>query len=627
MKKISTNARRGLALIALLTAGSLAAQAQNVGIGTTAPDVSAALDIVSGSKGVLLPRVASTSGVPTPATGLIVYQTGGTPGYYYNSGTPGAPVWQQFATATGAAVTASNGLTRTGSNIALGGTLTGATTIAQAGNNFSLTGGGNVGIGTATPSQRLDVTGGGLRVGANGPFTSVTALDQGVHLQWNRSGFEGETWLINHLGLGTANAGIRFAGITTANGTVPTEWARFLNNGYFGLGTTAPSTLLDLGSSYGLTPSDPVTKKLALYNDSGFNFYGLGVSASQLNIFASAGPTGAPVMVLNANGNVGIGLGNALPAVKLDVNGGVNIQGANTLEFGAGVAGKEVNAGKIGYQALNVGALDISGAGTTTANRRIRFYNEGGASFTGKVGLGTATPNNLLDLGDSYGLTPSDPVAKKLAVYQESGNNNFYGLGVSASQLNIFASAGPTGAPVMVLNANGNVGIGLGNAVPAFKLDVAGDINATGQVRASGVVLTSDARFKQQVRPLGGALAAVQALRGVRYTWNALGIKHGGQAGAEQVGVLAQELEKVLPELVSTGPDGYKAVNYAQLTPVLIEAIKEQQQQIDALKAQNAALQGRTAQADADHASLQTLQAQMARLLDETAPAGAQARK
>ena len=76
-----------------------------------------------------------------------------------------------------------------------------------------------------------------------------------------------------------------------------------------------------------------------------------------------------------------------------------------------------------------------------------------------------------------------------------------------------------------------------------------------------------------------------------------------------------------------TGTDGYKAVNYAQLTPVLIEAIKEQQQQIEVLKAQNAALQGRTAQTEADHASLQTLQAQMARLLGETTPANVQALK
>ena len=68
--------------------------------------------------------------------------------------------------------------------------------------------------------------------------------------------------------------------------------------------------------------------------------------------------------------------------------------------------------------------------------------------------------------------------------------------------------------------------------------------------------------------------------------------------------MLAQELEQVLPELVNTGTDGFKAVNYAQLTPVLIEAIKEQQQ-IGALKAQVAAQAG-------DHAALETLKARAA---------------
>ena len=48
--------------------------------------------------------------------------------------------------------------------------------------------------------------------------------------------------------------------------------------------------------------------------------------------------------------------------------------------------------------------------------------------------------------------------------------------------------------------------------------------------------------------------------------------------------MIAQDLEKILPELVFTGPDGYKSVSYEKLTPVLIEAIKEQQKQIETLK-------------------------------------------
>jgi hypothetical protein len=114
---------------------------------------------------------------------------------------------------------------------------------------------------------------------------------------------------------------------------------------------------------------------------------------------------------------------------------------------------------------------------------------------------------------------------------------------------------------------------------------VDGGITANGQVRATSYANLSDARFKANVRPLTSALAGVLALRGVRYEWNALGVQCGGTAGAPQVGVLAQEVEAIYPELVSTDAQGYKAVNYAQLTPVLLEAIKELKAENDALKA------------------------------------------
>jgi hypothetical protein len=72
--------------------------AQGVTIGANrAPDASATLDIVSTSKGVLLPRVADATALATPATGLLVFQTEGTPGFYYNAGTPALPSWQRLA--------------------------------------------------------------------------------------------------------------------------------------------------------------------------------------------------------------------------------------------------------------------------------------------------------------------------------------------------------------------------------------------------------------------------------------------------------------------------------------------------------------------------------------------------
>ena len=156
--------------------------------------------------------------------------------------------------------------------------------------------------------------------------------------------------------------------------------------------------------------------------------------------------------------------------------------------------------------------------------------------------------------------------------------------------------------------ATGNVGINTLNA--GYTLDVAGTIRGNN-------VSPSDVRFKQNVRPLTGALAAVLALRGVRYQWNALGVQHGGRAGTEQVGVLAQEIEKIYPELVSTDAQGYKAVNYAQLTPVLLEALKELHAQLSTQTQR--ADQAQAAQ-QADHAALQTLQQQLARLEGVLAP-------
>ncbi len=137
-------------LLFLLTARPAAEAQTGVTIGAgTAPDVSAALDIISTGKGVLLPRVALATAIATPATGLIVFQTTAPAGYYYNAGTAASPNWQQVATAAGAAITASNGLTKTGADVALGGTLTTPTTLTTTGANpLTLTGEGALNLGT-----------------------------------------------------------------------------------------------------------------------------------------------------------------------------------------------------------------------------------------------------------------------------------------------------------------------------------------------------------------------------------------------------------------------------------------------------------------------------------------------
>ena len=95
----------------------------------------------------------------------------------------------------------------------------------------------------------------------------------------------------------------------------------------------------------------------------------------------------------------------------------------------------------------------------------------------------------------------------------------------------------------------------------------------------------SDLRSKTDITTLASPLACIARLRGVRYRW-----KDGPADAAPVVGLIAQEVEAVLPEAVTEGPDGLKGVNYAVLVAPLIEAVKQQQAQIAALAAQLAAL-------------------------------------
>lgn len=101
---------------------------------------------------------------------------------------------------------------------------------------------------------------------------------------------------------------------------------------------------------------------------------------------------------------------------------------------------------------------------------------------------------------------------------------------------------------------------------------------STAELSATNFNSTSDASLKHNVETIKGALDTVRSLRGVRFNWNSTGF-----AG---VGVIAQEIERYVPEVVVTSEDGGKTVQYGNIVGVLIEAIKEQQQQIEALRIQ-----------------------------------------
>ena len=112
-----------------------------------------------------------------------------------------------------------------------------------------------------------------------------------------------------------------------------------------------------------------------------------------------------------------------------------------------------------------------------------------------------------------------------------------------------------------------------------------------GSVNAScGVLVCSDARYKQQITPLTNSLAKLTKLQGVNYYFKTEEFKDRNFNTNLQIGVIAQDAEKILPEVVSTDAAGYKSVDYSKFTPLLIEAIKEQQAQIELLRKEIEAL-------------------------------------
>jgi hypothetical protein len=113
-----------------------------------------------------------------------------------------------------------------------------------------------------------------------------------------------------------------------------------------------------------------------------------------------------------------------------------------------------------------------------------------------------------------------------------------------------------------------------------------GAIYATGDITA---FYSSDIRLKKDIEPISEPIKKLMEISGVTYKWNEEYLKDKDVDGyfvrETEVGVIAQEVEKVLPEVVATRENGYKAVRYEKLVALLIEAVKDQQKQIDELKA------------------------------------------
>lgn len=147
------------------------------------------------------------------------------------------------------------------------------------------------------------------------------------------------------------------------------------------------------------------------------------------------------------------------------------------------------------------------------------------------------------------------------------------------SQLTLLGAGAAGDAPVitMVAGADG-AKVGIGIDAPGDELYVVGDITATGAITE-----LSSRKYKTNINQMSDALEKVRDLRGVNFEWRAEDYPEMNFPESKQVGLIAEEVERVVPQLVHSDNTGELSVDYSKLTAVLVEAIKEQQRQIEVL--------------------------------------------
>jgi hypothetical protein len=226
------------------------------------------------------------------------------------------------------------------------------------------------------------------------------------------------------------------------------------------------------------------------------------------------------------------------------------------------------------------------GIGTTNPQSSLHVsadqltYTNSGVVFTG----GTTNNNahsgiSLMSYGDALGGHIGSNFLMDPSVAQSNTNRSSAYIQFSNTTTSTLGSAIIFGAvykgtttKVERFRIDNNGDVGIMDSTPSYRLDVNGTIRATGDV-----IAYSDARVKENVKTIDNALDKIIKLRGVSY--NKIG------ETKEKIGVIAQEIEKVLPQVVSEDKKGMKSVAYGNIVGVLIEAMKEQQKQIDELKA------------------------------------------
>ena len=293
------------------------------------------------------------------------------------------------------------------------------------------------------------------------------------------------------------------------------------------------------------------------------------------------------------SGKAQTGIGTTTPVNKLEVV---------TTKADPAISGTAANGNlRLGATGANTHILDFGLSSTSTFSwLQARDKGAYGTYYNlvlnpngGWLGIGTSAPSTTLTVGNAAGTVAGEITINPAANINEGGQLNIkksltgsttdwmidqYGTTAADARLRIFNNIGETNG--ITIKENGFVG--MGTTTPTTRLYVNGDITA------NSVSGTSDFRFKTNIRPVTNALDKVKALQGVYFNWNQLAFPEKEFGNQDELGFIAQDVEKIVPEIVTKDKtkEEYRSVKYDKVVALLVEAIKEQQKQIESLKIQ-----------------------------------------
>jgi hypothetical protein len=472
---------------------------------------------------------------------------------------------------------------------------------------FLISSAGNVGLST-TPTHRLTLGGETVQ------FPAALRILPTTHATSERAELQLDAWsLLQDLsGNGTKDFAIYDSAAARQRLTITPF-------GNVGIGTTSPIANLEVSNALSTSTVGNVYATTFNNTTSGSEFIGRKVR----------GTAGAPAPVVGADvlaafAGTGRGTTNIGPPT-----GQIIIRAAETWTDAARGTWMHFGTTAIGSSAQGTRML-ISPEGNVGIGTGFTFPEA--ALEVARVGqdsgvLVTAYDGEPFVLTQAAGGTPAAPLAvtlgHELGFFAATGfngtdfNEPSAGFGVMAAEnwtttangSNMIFAATPLGAEepsiYMSLRSNGFVGIGTpqdSEGVPTAldRLQVFGDIRV-GTTGSNGCIKSfdgnalsgtcaSDGRFKKNVTSFAAMLKAVSSLRPVHYDWRTDEFPDRHFSANRSYGLIAQEVEQVLPELVVTSRDGYKGVDYTKLPLLAIQAIKELSSEKDALQARLDAL-------------------------------------